>query len=108
MVGNLISIQGFLTCEGLDMSGENFDTHMELLGRLIFLHVKVVQCILGGLISCHLKRPGAGLGNEKSMPHLLGIGDMKKWCTCQLIHSYFQEPNSSKVEMSMKHFTRCK
>src|ERR1041385_7767212 len=42
-VGDLISIQRFLTCEGLDMSGENFETHMKLLGRLIFLHVKVVQ-----------------------------------------------------------------
>src|SRR4051812_21062286 len=104
-VGDLISIQGFLTCEGLDMRGENFEMHMELLGRLIFLHVKVVQCILCGLISCHLKRTDAGLGNGKSIPHLLGIGDMEKWCTCQLIHSSFQEPNGSKVEMSIKYFT---
>src|ERR1041385_9262527 len=103
-VGDLISIQRFLTCEGLDMSGENFETHMELLGRLIFLHVKVVQCILGGLTSCHLKRTGAVLGNEKSIPHLLGIGDMEKWCSCQLIHSSFQEPNSRSVEVSIKHF----
>src|SRR3954466_3226960 len=83
--GDLISIQRFLTCEGLDMSGENFETHMELLRRLVFLHVKVVQCILCGLISCNLKRTGAGLGNEKSILHLLGIGDMEKWCMSQLI-----------------------
>src|SRR3954468_20999119 len=107
-VGDLISIQRFFTCEGLDMSRENLETHMKLLGRLIFLHVKVVQCILCGLVSCHLKRTGAGLGNEKSIPHLLGIGDMKKWCTCQLIHSSFQEPNSGKVEVSIKHYTCCK
>src|ERR1041385_6667197 len=78
---------------------------MKLLGRLIFLHVKVVQCILCGLMSCHLKRAGAGLGNEKSVPHLLGIGDMEKRCTCQFIHSSFQEPNVRKVDMSIKYFT---
>src|ERR1041384_2634810 len=87
------------------MSGETFETHMELLGRLIFLHMKVMQCILGSFISCHLEGSGAGLGDEKSIPHFLGVCDVKEWCTSQLIHSSFQEPNSRKVEVSIKHFT---
>src|SRR3954466_1986392 len=87
------------------MSGENFETHMELLGRLIFLHVEIMQGILGGLISCHLEGSGAGLGDEKGIPHLLGVCDVKEWCTGQLINSSFQEPNSRKVEVSIKLFT---
>src|SRR4051812_9199787 len=90
------------------MRGENFETHMELLGRIIFLHVKIVQCTLGGLISCHLEGSGSGFGNEKSIPHFFGICEVKEWCTSQFIHSLFQEPNSRKVEVSIKHFTWCK
>src|SRR3954467_5974060 len=97
MVGDLISIHRLLTSEGLDMSGENFETHMELLGRLIFLHMKVVQCILGGLISCHLRGSSAGLGDDESIPHLLGICDVKEWSTSQLIHSSLQEPNAARL-----------
>src|SRR4051812_19838636 len=104
-IGDLIPIQILLTSERLNMSGENFETHMELLGGLIFLHMKVMQCILGSFISCHLEGSAAGLGDEKSIPHFLCVCDVKEWCTSQLIHSSFQEPNSRKVEVSIKHFT---
>src|SRR4051812_13985948 len=90
------------------MSGENFETHLELFGRLIFLHVDIMQGILGGLISFHLEGSGAGLGDEKSIPHILGICDVKEWSTSQLIHSSLQEPNCGKIEMHIKHFTWCK
>ena len=102
--GDLIPIQRLLTCEGMDMCRENFETLMEVLGCLILLHMKVMQGILGSLISCHLKRVGTGLGSDEGFPKFLGICEVKIWSTSQLVHSSSQEAKNSKVEVPIKLF----